>query len=392
LYLPLLVCVALLAPLVQGFELVTPIYVSEKTDQRVKNLQEKAAPQEVTKTHEASRYFNLGLSYDSQKLSLFPMFKFSGQKNKINYTPYLVFYQRELQRSVQLELLKRFNLKELLAIGIKENFFLYEKFPEIHHFVFEAESPNSAFKTQNDEKSNQKFAQEILSFTKICLELDIHNAPDFMQEYTPLLKGLVDYRSSLLALIEYKEFDEISFFKIGKTNFLKISYGRQKPFDLLIPLTKGVGHLYKVEFDKKENLNLLVNEFYRNSLKDTNWVSPKLDESYESLTHMQVLDTFGNVDLKKNGIGPKKAQALYAHYYEKSAELLKSHDVPESELWKKSIDSIFGILGKIKDSTSSPLAGEENPASKLYQNFQDLKNAFENKNKDYFGVENSVSI
>ena len=430
LYLPSLVAISLFSPLLQGLELPEPIVINEKLDTRVK-VQPVAGQETALKTSEFSRYLNLELKYDSQNLSVIPMFKFSGQKKKINYRPSFVFYHRDLQRSVQFELLKTFDLKELLSIGMKGDYFLQEKFPELNEFVNPSGALGDVFRKNNNEKSNRKFADEAVFFTKLAFGISIDNAIDNMQEFTPFLKGLMDYRSSFLSLLEYKGLDQIDFIKLGNAYFLRVSYNMQKPFDLIIPLIKGEGRIYRVEFDKKENLGVLRNKFYKYTMDDSNWLDGKASApTQDTLNPMQVMDFFANLNMKAEKMPVDKAQALYGYYFEKSADVIRKDDATESELWKKSVDTVFTIMEKMKDAipepapvvaapevaptTTEPVLDtapvaegaevaptpgpvptpdiQDDPRMKLFQNFQDLKNAVDNKNKEFFGISESTSI
>ncbi len=410
-YVPLLIMIVLLSPLIQGLELPEPIAVKDVLDKRVKVIKTDEAATEVVKTYEFSGFLNIGLEYDTQGISLVPSFRFSGQKNKLTYKPTLAVYHRELQRSATIEVFKTFDFKELLGLGFKGDPFLTDKFPLIEGYVYSSDVSSASFKTSSDEKESRKFADEVVSFTKIAFELNASNALDFMQVYTPILKGFMDYRSSLLGLIEYKEFDQIDFIKLGNAYFLRFSYTRQKPFDLLIPLIKGEGRVLKIEFDKKENLGALRNKFYKFSLEGADWFPPRQVGATEgeALRPLQVLDMFSKLDVKGDKISPEKAQALYGYYYEKSGGVLKNEDPAEYELWKSSVDGIFIIMTKMKDSipkvekkpapevaeaapTETPVEVSEDPRLKLFQNFQDLKDAVENKNKEYFGSEETTTI
>lgn len=442
LYLPLLVAMALLSPLIQGLELPEPIAINARVDKRVKAVQPADAV-EVTKVKDFSNFLNMELEYDPQSVSFIPVFKFVGQKNKVSYRPALDVYQRDLQRKVELEVLKTFDFRELLGIGFKGNFFLHEKFPEIYKFVYSSDAANPAFKVQNDEKANRKFADEVLSFTKLAFELSAGNAIEYMEVYTPMLKSLMDYRSSFLELLEYKEFDQIDFFKLGNAYFLRVSYLRQKPFDLVIPLIKNEGRIFKVEFDKRENLQALSSRFYKYSLDGSNWFPEHPTSSGEALSAFQALDFFSVAKDKVNNIKPERAQALYGFYFEKSAEVLKRDDPVEYEIWKKSVAGARNVVMKMRAEVKSPVApapvetpaesvptetaGEEPAAvptettestetteppapetipaettpapvveeditQKLDNNFRDLLDAIENKNKDYFGIQESVSL
>jgi pSer/pThr/pTyr-binding forkhead associated (FHA) protein len=438
LYLPLLVAIALLAPLIQGLELPEPIAVSDVLERRIKVVQPTDTTVEIVKTKDYSEFFNLELAFDGQNISLVPFFKFTEIKKKINYNPAIIIYHKDLQRSVRMEVFKTFDLKELLAIGIRGDFFLEGKFPLLNEFVHSEGFKKSVFKTKNDENENTKFANEVVSFTKVAFELSAENAFDQMQAYTPYLKGFLDYKASLLQLIEFKKFDQVDFIKLGNAYFLRISYKTMKPFDLLVPLIRREGRILKVEFDKKENLGVLRNKFYKFTLEEANWFpTHDIQAEGEALLPLQVIDFFSKLDIKGDKVSSDKAQALYGYYYENSANVLKRDDSVEYEIWKKSVDAIFAIMQNMKESipaaavvesvepvvepvpevveeekkadkksknnakieeikpvevTPPPVEVPVDPRMKLFQNFQDLKDAVENKNKEYFGVEDSVKI
>lgn len=399
LYLPLVISAALLSPLIQGMELPEPILVNSKLEKRVR-LVEKNNEQQIIKNEESSKFLKVRINYDPNAVSIIPLFKFTEQKKKISYRTSIDFYIRDLQREVEVELFKTFDLRELIGIGLKGNFFLYDKFPALYNFVYSTDSLNPAFKSKNDDKANQKFADQFVTFTKLCFELSPENAFEYMESYTPFLKSLMDYRSSFLELIEFKEFSEIQFFKIGNAYFLKISYLRQKPFDLILPLIMGEGRLIKAEFDKKEKLGNVKNSLYKFALSETDWFDYKKESTNEEvLGSLQVLDFFSSLDLKKQILTDNKAKALYGYYFEKSAEVLKKSDPIEMKLWEKSLKSIFLIMEKMKENYNKekskiasdpgavdPEAQEEDSRLRLFQNFQELKEAFENNNREYFSI------
>ena len=409
LYLPLVVAIALLSPLFQGFELPEAIFINDTPDKRVRVNPNQLKQAEGEKLAADSQFLGLSLKYNPDQITFIPLFKFSGEKKKIVYKTSLGVFERELKRNIQIEVLKTFDFKELLGIGISGNFLLYEKFPEIYNFVYSTETTNKSFKGKNDEKSNRNFSNEVLSFTKISFALNAENAIEYMENYSPWLKGLMDYRLSLLALIEYKNFDQIDYLKIGNAYFLRFSYLKQKPFDLLIPLIKGQGRIYKIDYDKRENVNNLSSKFYKYILDDANWF-PDLQtvQDTETLNPFQVLDYFSQLKIKNDVMNEAKAQALYGYYFEKTAEVLKRSDLVENEMWKKSLESIFMIVEKMKENIKvkdvpkeappvneegAPVVTEvpeEDSRLKLFQKFSELKEAFETNNKNYFQIEDSV--
>lgn len=429
-YIPMVLILVLAAPLFQGFDVPAPISVNDKLDQRVKvapPTEQVAAAAEAPQTSEPvleapsmtatptvrevrdqGQLFRLELSYDSNNVTLIPDFKFQGQGKKMTYTPYLSVYHHDLQRAVKFEVYKTFNLKELLSLGMGGNFFLFDKFPEMYNYIYSPEQANAAFKAKVNETTIRKFALEVVSFTKMSFELSMENALDTMSDYTPMLKGLVDYKLSLLSLIEYKDFDAVTFIKLGGTYFLKFNYMKQKPYDIFIPLQPTHDAVvYKVTYDKKENLSAMSNKFYKYTLDNTGWMpaSHSLIES-ETMSPLQIVDFFSKLNLKEPKIPASMAQAIYGYYYEKSNEIFKRGDEIEYGVWKGSVDSVFKIIEIVSEAPlPSPMAkpvveaepvpqpeAVEDPRLKLKQNFQDLKNAVDGKDKTYFGLEQNTSV
>jgi hypothetical protein len=300
----------------------------------------------------------------------------------------VIFFQRDLRREVKLEILKNFDLKQLLGLGIKGNVFLYERYPEIYNYVYALDEANPAFKKNLNAKAQAKFAGEVITFTKSAFSLSLDNVLDFIQEETPLIKGLMDYRSALLGLLEYQDFNSIGFAKIGNVTFMKVSYQKQKPFDLLIPLIKGEGRVLKVTYDKRDKLSEVANKFYKFNLAETDWLPGHRRSEGEVLTALGVLDVFANEGQKTFSFTASRAQAIYAYVFETSTTVLRASDEAELMLWK---EEIKGMLKLIETLPSAKLPeGEADPREKLIQNLRDLVDALEQKNAEYFGVVNTV--
>jgi hypothetical protein len=218
-----------------------------------------------------------------------------------------------------------------------------------------------------------------------------------MTTKTPFLKSIVEYRSSLLGLFEYKDYSDISVAKIGKVLCLRVTYDKQKPFDLIMPLMRGEGRIFKISYDSKQDLPLLRNKIYKFTFDEIVWGIPAERENIETYKGLEVIDLF-TTDFEKNLITPVKAQALYGYYFEKSAEIIKKGQLIEYELWKASVKSVMNILPHLREPSITDVVSEEgtNPEgevkAKLQSNFTDLYNALENKNKSFFGIEEVPSV
>lgn len=383
---PLTFALAIIAPLFEGLEFPHPIYVSDKIDQRVKVANGDSVG---AVTLEYSKFFSVEANIRNDNVSIAPLFRFQGKESKLNFKNQLVFYHKDIQRMVVLSVLKNFDFRELLSIGLKGNPFLFDRFPEIYNFAYSSSESSPVFRASKDEKTEARFANEFILFTKTALELSSENAFEVMQEYTPLIKSLVDYKSSLINLIEYKDFDKIDFIKVGNVTFLRFSYIKQRPFDLIIPLKRDEGRIYKIEYDKREDLGSLSSKFYKYTLEKSNWLPDDHRQPSESVTAFEAIDIVSALASSKK-IDAEKALALYGYYFEKSAMALQANDAKEYEVWKAGLDSIFRIIETL--FANSQAANEEDPRAKLYQNFRDLREAFEVKNLSYFGISNSTSI
>jgi hypothetical protein len=392
-YVPVIFCIAVISPLIQGFEPPVTVSISDKIDQRVKSKVLKDNVEEAEAQFEpkvdVSDFLKFQISYNPSELLILPTMHFRGVKEKLNLNTSLTFYQRDLQRPIEVEVFKTFDFKQLLGIGIKGNYLLFEKYPKIHHFVYESNEAKSVFKKHLDAKSQMSFATEIIKFTKTAFSLNAENALEVIETETPFIKGYIDYKNSFLSLIEYKDFHDISFLKIGNALFMKISYNKQKPFDLIIPLVMGEGRIFKVNFDKKDNIKAVSTKFYKYNLDDSNWIDTTKNVQSDSMTTLKVFDLLSAPKLKTVLQSPDSAQSLYAYIFELSAELVKRGDSIELELWKSDLSNLSKLLEVLPKGNVSE--GQESSVDKLRQNVNDVMDAIENSNLEYFGASDTVS-
>ena len=295
-----------------------------------------------------------------------------------------MFYQRSLKEAVEVEVLKTFNLKKLLGIAIKGNFFLYDKYPKIYDYVYRGESLNAAFKKEASPKDEALFANEVIKLLTTSFSLNLMNVLDIMQEETLLIKGLIEFKSSFFHLLEQNDFKEISFIKLGDAFFMKLSVDRNRPYDLLIPLVMDHGKIYKISFSKKETKDLSSSMLYRSHFKKSRWLGSMKREKSEVMTPFEIQDLFSEKNLetifKKEG----RAEALFGYLFETSSKVLKRGDENEIAIWKNMFGELLNLLEVLP---VPPITGEElNPQLKLLENARLLKNAVDSKNESYFGM------
>jgi len=385
---PLMLTLALFSPLFEGFEPPMPVGINDRVDQRVRM---KTAESDEAMMSDFSSALGFKLNYNKSDLSLIPSFKFQGVKSKMTVRSGILFYQRDTQRQLELEVFKKFDLKQLLGMGMKGNIPLHDKYPQIYNFVYESPDSNPAFKKTNDQASNTAFSNEFIEFTKMAFSLSLDNALEIMQSETFLIKGLIDYKASFLSLIEYKDFDDIKFIKVGNAFVMRISYQKQKPFELLIPLIKGEGKIYKLSLKRRENTETVLNKFFKYNLDKADWFSLEREQSEDMMTALEVYDFFSSPDLKKELNNEIKAQRLYAYYFETSVSLLKKADPVELEIWKNKAKALLKLIEEVSPELPEG-ATSASTLEKLEQNFTDLVDAIENNNTEYFGIEETSII
>ncbi|MFL5786243.1 MAG: FHA domain-containing protein [Bacteriovoracaceae bacterium] len=396
LYFPLLIVLLLVSPMLVGLELIEPIPFNANVSQRVKPKVD-VEDQNVPKATEGSRYFGFTVVYKPSVVSLIPTFRFKGEKSKLNMSAGLEVLYRADDRGLSFELFKTFDMKELMRLALSGNFMLHDQYQTIYNYAYSAPGSNRAFKASDNPRQEEMFGKQVVDFTGMAFSLGIDNLVDFMTQKTPFIKSIVDYRTSLLSLFEYKDYSEIAVVKVGKILCLRASYDGQKPFDLLMPLIRNEGKIYKVTFDSKKDLTVMRNQFYKFTLDEMTWGIPAERENVEAYKALEVVDLF-TMDFEKAVITAAKAQALYGYYFEKSAEVLRNGDLVEYEIWKRSVQSMMNILPHLREAAvpvEAPVeegVPAESVKAKLRSNFTDLFNAIESKNKAFFGIEEVPTV
>ena len=116
-YIPIIFCLAVVSPLIQGFEPPTTVLVNDKIDQRVKTKVLKdnaeAGLSEFEPQIDSSEMLKLQISYNPSELLILPTMSFRGVKEKLKLNTSLTFYQRDLQRPIEVEVFKTFDFKQL---------------------------------------------------------------------------------------------------------------------------------------------------------------------------------------------------------------------------------------------------------------------------------------
>lgn len=381
----LLLGVFIVAPLFQGFELTEPILINPKVNERVVAEGESLPAEEIKSA--SSQFLQMSLAYSTKDYSLIPKFSFVKDGAKTKMEPSLaIFEKKALKSSVTLSLLKTYDLGALIELALRGNPFLQNRFPGLYEYAYTSASSIEAVNKPQDEAKGKQFEKEFMELILLSFRLDLESAPEIIQSETPILSGLVHFRSSLLGLLNQEKFTDVGFQKIGDTVFLKFSMEKIS-VDYLLPL-KPKGRVYQMKFNGESPpvIASLKNKIYKFALFRSGWGLSKRPTRGETLNALEVLDAF-SVDFQEDRFAMDLAQALYGYYFETSGQVLREDIPEEKQIWGSSLESVVQILETMNATGNQET---EEARSKLLNNFRDLKTAFESSNMSFFGVSKVV--
>lgn len=384
----LLLAAFIVAPLFEGFEVTEPILLSPKIQERVKaETEDNPAPESLRKA--SSEFFQVSLTYAPEEFRIVPRFTILGAGAKTKMEPGIAIFEKmNFKTWMTLTQLKSFDLASLIEIALRGNPFFQDRFPALYEYAYTSAASSEAIPRTLDEKKTKQFEGELTELIKLSFGLSIENALEYVQSGTPILSGLVGFRSSLIGLLDGAKFTDAGFIRLGDTVFLKLS-GEKNAIDYLLPL-RPKGRLFVARFngENPQTLNGLRNKIYKFALFQSEWGRLKKTPRGETLSALEVIDAF-SVDFLENRFNMDLAQALYGYYFEQSGKVLSDEIPEEKQVWTGSLTSVIQILESI-DASSTPELNEAR--EKLLSNFRDLKTAFDGGNKSFFGISTAVSL
>lgn len=384
-YIPACLALFLVSPMFQGFDFPAPVRFS---DQIVK-AQTAATSVEDGNTAilKSMRSQSLGFDIDLNEAEVFSYvdLKFQTNGKKKTATPVVDFYFLASDRRVELSVEKLFDLKELLSLAVKGNYFLHEKYPEITKYLYDASNVNKNFSLKMTAREELQFTTEIIDLLKTSLELSVDNFTETMESHTLMIKSLIEFKSSLLALVP-AQFSGIDLVRMGNQTAVRFSYLNNKsPYDLILPLKKGQGIIYKIAYDKRNQLKDLKDSLYQLYLSHMDWKQSKQDDAFiiEGMDTLKVYDFIQSLNDRKN-LTDNDFKNLYGYYHQLSKNLLAS-TTPHPELDTEFSAALTRVYDTLKSYIGNPKYEEQqNSLITLEKSFQDLINAFNEKNTSYF--------
>jgi len=381
-FFPLFTLLLLVAPMIQGFDVPEKIQVNELVDKRKKVVQDS---EDINLKRIVSEQLNLSLSYNEANVEVFPDIMYSGKRKKINILPSIYLYEKSLKNGAQIKHVKNFDFKALLNIGLKHNPFLMERYANLYQFSHSTQDADKKFKNSNVKLISKAFGEEFIQLTKLSMELDWENLVYTMSEVTPIISGLVNFKASLLEVIEDKDIDVVDFVELGDTTFLRLTYMKQNPYDLLIPLIPTQGRVFKVEYHSLSEVKAFKDQLYKFMLDKSDWLSSVQDTDSEA-NAFSVFDFYSQFDTMK--VDENKAQEVFAYYFENSSRLLNNEDAELKTQWLMVLSNAIVLFENSLKSSN----GENPVLDKMYQNLKDVRDAFENSNGTFFGIESTYTL
>lgn len=385
-YIPTCIALFLISPMFQGLDFPSPVNFSD----RIPSVQTGKAPQEsgeVTPLKSMrSKVLGIDLDVDETQVFSYVDLRFQTEGKKKVATPVISFYFLGSDREAQLSVDKRFDFQELLSIAIKGNYFLHEKYPEMSKFLYDASNVNKNFSLKMSAREELQFTTEMIDLLKVSFDLSVDNFIETMETHTLMLKSLIEFKSSLLALVP-SQFDRVDLVRFGNQISLRFSYmSGKRPYDLIIPLRKGQGIIYRIAYDKANQLNDLKDSLYKVHLSQIDWKQSKSDEMFSAdgaMDTLKIYDFMNSISERKN-LNDDGFRNLYG-YYHQLGRLILMNPTPRPELEVNYSQAIGRVYEALKSYIGNPKYDDyQNSLMTLEKSFQDLMSAFKDKNMTYF--------
>lgn len=381
LYFPFCIALFFVSPVFQGLDIPTPIYLVEGMQKTMPTV----ADPTIVMTKMRSHVLGFDLEVDPGQVKTFVDLKFQSLNKRKLAIPRIEFYLSALDRSIGLSIEKKFSMYELVLLGIKGNYFLHEKYPQLSKYIFNASNVNKNFHSVTSPGEELQFSNELADLLRIAFELSPENFTDVMLSHTFILKNLIEFKHSVLAMVDPGH-TSVDLFKWGNQLSLRFSYVTGKTaYDLLVPLRRGPGVVYKISFDKPSELKDLKNSFYKIQVGDIDWRMKNTDEEYgaaetNAFKTFDFISSFGHA----KSFEDNDFANMYGHYYQVAKELLSNPEL-KPELHAEYSQVLVRVYDALKFYIGNP-AYEKNQNSliTLDKSFQDLMNAFNEKNMSFF--------
>lgn len=357
----------MMAPMFQGFETLPSYQIAQKIEERVRLQDSEGNAEELPHKFNTS-FLGFQVEY-SDEFEILPGFRFEGSGSKTNSQFVLNFFDRKMNGSSELSVVKNFDLKQLLEIGFRGNPFLKLKFPHIDNYLNQY-TPVGFKRSVLDSES---FTEEFMEFHRMAMDMSIGSFFNYFYE-VPMVNSLLSYKQSFLSLFDEADFTSMSFVRIGNIVALKISQSTPSAHDFIIPILPE-GRIMKVSF-KGNNTSGLASRLYRYALYKSNWTQEIQSTAFDHI--LNALRSGQEVSLDD-------AQALYGYYYELSQKILSRSDEEEYLLLKQSVTSVQLLIDSVVKEDSNALL-------KLQSNFKDLVDAVDIRNLEYFNLTNTTVL
>ncbi len=382
-YMPACIALFFVSPMFQGLDFPAPVAFSD----RIPNIQSatRTDGESVVLTKMKSEVLGFSINIDEVQVTSFVDLKFQSKEKKKIASPFIGFYFPDSERGVELSVEKTFEMRDLLSIAVKGNYFLHEKYPEITSYLYDASTVNKSFASKMTAREELQFTTEMIDLLKTSLELSVDNFIDTMETHTLIIKSLIEFKSSLLSLVP-EQFSSVDLVRWGNQTCLRFTYlSGIHPYDLLVPLKKGQGKIYRLSFDKASQLKDLKDSFYKVHLSMLDW---KLEGNTEE-TAAVGMNTFEAYDFI-NSLNDKKVfsddtlRNLYVYYYQLSKKILTS-TTPHP-----AFDAEFGqTLNRVYETLKSYIGNpkyeqSQNTLMTLEKSFLDMMTAYNEKNLQFF--------
>jgi hypothetical protein len=375
-FIPLLLVLYFVSPMFQGLEIREEIMVKATTIRPIKEIP-------VDEKFMKSNYMEMALKLPME-YRVYPTFQFEKKGKKVMFNPVLNFYDYSVEKSYELSKKKSFDWKKLLKIAFSLNIFSKSNYPELSSFLYDISSSSKNFKSQGYNRVG--IAAEMQNLVITSLELGINRLPDHVMTHGPLLKGFVDFRDSLLAMLGSKV-KGVEIRKMGNTYFafFELDVPRKREY-AIIPLVPHEGIIYSLSSNNRGLNSKKISKIFVESL----WLTTVDDSKENKINYLRLIDKLAS-DKSELKIAAY-IQSMYEKMFKDIKNTILEKEEGATKLWELSVSSLIKVLDETKLKTERKNKRRLKVWQKFYRNLSDLLKALKENDHSYFGIKKKKAV
>ncbi len=340
-FFPLLVAVMLVSPMFSGFEMPTPIVVSETISKKNKKVVESPGAPAV----HSSNWFGARFELKNEQWKLLPRFSWAQTGKVRSLVPSIVFYHQG-GTTVPLMLEQTFSWPALLNLAFAHNPPLQASFPNLWAFAqSEKIKSGSVIQYNPSVQDRLQLQSEFEELLKAVFAMTPETIVDHTMIYGPLFKGPMEFRRAILSLMKADESGNWILTRFGKSSVLIYESPGVKPYELMVPLVFGKGRVFRVNYASSKEWNKASRLVRLDLWPNSAWELSK-DEVVDGAPRViDVIAKVGSGEEWEEG----QLESLYGFFFESAAAIASAPTEDSNKVaLQKSIQNLEEVLIRLE--------------------------------------------